>query len=596
MKRPLVFCIAILGSFVATSGEARIIHVPADSSSIQAGINGAVDGDTVLVARGHYYERLDFAWTAILVASNFILDNDTTTIDSTVIDGGTAGAVVVFPGYGPSASTIQGFTITGGYSGERERTDGWSGRSGITRDIMTDNYADYVDRELVHKDNPPVITNNIITGNDGVGIYCEGYIPTITSNAVPGGSVSRGGGVYCWSTAPTVKYNVVMNNSGSGIICETSSPSIYGNHVTDNGGHGILCEMFSSPTILSNTVVGNSAKGLFCRDLSSPAIRGNTISGNLAGGILCWWDSSPLIDSNTVSYNSSDIGGGICCEQSSPVITNNEITCNSAYAGGGGISCVVSSPTIQNNIVSGNSAGYYGGGILCDHLCYSVIQENTITGNSVDSEGGGIYCMINCSPAITNNTIVGNRAVLAGGGIRCGFGSWPVISSNIISNSLDGEGISCESGSNATIRHNDVRNNADGDFDNCPPGVGDMTWGTNVNGDPCDSFFNISCPPLFCYPDTGNYYLAGNSCCLGAGEVGVDIGAFGVGCPAYVLGDANGDGTIDIGDVVYLINYLYKGGSAPDPLPAGDTNSDGVVDLGDVVYLINYLYKGGPPP
>ncbi|MGB7063090.1 MAG: S8 family serine peptidase [Candidatus Zixiibacteriota bacterium] len=61
-------------------------------------------------------------------------------------------------------------------------------------------------------------------------------------------------------------------------------------------------------------------------------------------------------------------------------------------------------------------------------------------------------------------------------------------------------------------------------------------------------------------------------------------------------GDANGDGTIDIGDVVYLINYLYKGGPAPEPLDAGDANSDGVIDIGDVVYLINYLYKGGPSP
>ncbi|MCK4403990.1 MAG: SBBP repeat-containing protein [candidate division Zixibacteria bacterium] len=64
----------------------------------------------------------------------------------------------------------------------------------------------------------------------------------------------------------------------------------------------------------------------------------------------------------------------------------------------------------------------------------------------------------------------------------------------------------------------------------------------------------------------------------------------------FISGDANGDGVIDLGDVVYLINYLYRNGTAPDPLPAGDCNCDGIVDLGDVVYLINYLYRGGPPP
>jgi len=61
-------------------------------------------------------------------------------------------------------------------------------------------------------------------------------------------------------------------------------------------------------------------------------------------------------------------------------------------------------------------------------------------------------------------------------------------------------------------------------------------------------------------------------------------------------GDANEDGVIDIGDVVYLLEYLFKGGPAPDPLEAGDTNCDGLVNIGDVVYLINYLFKGGTAP
>jgi len=64
----------------------------------------------------------------------------------------------------------------------------------------------------------------------------------------------------------------------------------------------------------------------------------------------------------------------------------------------------------------------------------------------------------------------------------------------------------------------------------------------------------------------------------------------------YICGDCNDDGIIDVGDVVYIINYLYKGESGPDPLQAGDANSNGMLELGDVVYLINYLYKSGPPP
>ncbi len=63
-----------------------------------------------------------------------------------------------------------------------------------------------------------------------------------------------------------------------------------------------------------------------------------------------------------------------------------------------------------------------------------------------------------------------------------------------------------------------------------------------------------------------------------------------------LCGDCTGDGVVDLGDVIYLINYLYRGGPPPDPLCIGDVNCDGEVDLGDVIYLINYLYHGGPPP
>jgi photosystem II stability/assembly factor-like uncharacterized protein len=59
-------------------------------------------------------------------------------------------------------------------------------------------------------------------------------------------------------------------------------------------------------------------------------------------------------------------------------------------------------------------------------------------------------------------------------------------------------------------------------------------------------------------------------------------------------GDANGDGTIDVADVFYLINALFASG--PAPVGAADVNGDGVVDIADVFYLINDLFAGGPPP
>jgi hypothetical protein len=61
-------------------------------------------------------------------------------------------------------------------------------------------------------------------------------------------------------------------------------------------------------------------------------------------------------------------------------------------------------------------------------------------------------------------------------------------------------------------------------------------------------------------------------------------------------GDANGDGEVNVGDVVFIINFLYRGGDPPVPMERADANCDGIVDVGDVVYLVNYLYRGGPEP
>jgi hypothetical protein len=76
---------------------------------------------------------------------------------------------------------------------------------------------------------------------------------------------------------------------------------------------------------------------------------------------------------------------------------------------------------------------------------------------------------------------------------------------------------------------------------------------------------------------------------------GQDGSGKGIYAQKYCLGgDADGNGTVDVADAFYLINYLYAGG----PPPRGCANGDGssAVDIADVFYLINYLFAGGPPP
>lgn len=66
--------------------------------------------------------------------------------------------------------------------------------------------------------------------------------------------------------------------------------------------------------------------------------------------------------------------------------------------------------------------------------------------------------------------------------------------------------------------------------------------------------------------------------------------------PSYVCGDADGSGIITISDAVFLINYIFAGGAAPNPLESGNVNNDGIISISDAVYLINYIFSGGPAP
>ncbi len=65
---------------------------------------------------------------------------------------------------------------------------------------------------------------------------------------------------------------------------------------------------------------------------------------------------------------------------------------------------------------------------------------------------------------------------------------------------------------------------------------------------------------------------------------------------AYLCGDANGDESVNVADGVFIINFVFKGGTNPDPEEAADANCDSGLNVGDAVYVINYVFKGGPAP
>ena len=64
----------------------------------------------------------------------------------------------------------------------------------------------------------------------------------------------------------------------------------------------------------------------------------------------------------------------------------------------------------------------------------------------------------------------------------------------------------------------------------------------------------------------------------------------------FLRGDVDNDFAIAINDAVFLLNFLFGGGNAPNCLDAADVNDNGAVDLADPITLLTFLFLFGTPP
>jgi len=299
---------------ILTIGAAaqNTIHVPADQPTIQAAINVASPGDTVLVAPGSYVENINFLGKAITVTSS---DGAA----STILDGGGVKSVVTFNSAESSGSVLNGFTVRNGsgvlISGGGVEISGAS----------------------------PTITNNLITGNrasQGMGIRVNGGSPLIQGNTITanlqGPSSATGGGISVagnntQSANPKILNNVITNHtvggSGGGIaVSYFSSPLIENNYIAGNsayvGGGGIWITSYQSVIVRQNIIVNNSSgsqdpgSGLYVVGSTSgqPQVINNTLYGNFSsdGASSLYLDAGPgSIFSNNIVFATS--GNGITC-------------------------------------------------------------------------------------------------------------------------------------------------------------------------------------------------------------------------------------------------------------------------------------------
>lgn len=258
MKRLALLAVGLAFLF-GTNKAQTLINVPADYKTIQDAIDHSMDGDTVLVAPGTYYENISFNGKAILLTSNFIYHRNFSQVSNTIINGSKStkpdsASCVTFDSNEGKNSIIQGFTLTGG---------------------------------------------------------------TGTESIYPGDGVAHrgGGGILVDHSSPTIRFNYIYNNgktdgrmNGAGIDAHNqSSPLITNNVIAFNKGSfgvGLCLWEFASATVKNNIIAYNTGAHWYGGagigiDLSSAIIENNTIANNYAfgngadkngtgGGIVIW--------------------------------------------------------------------------------------------------------------------------------------------------------------------------------------------------------------------------------------------------------------------------------------------------------------------
>jgi len=216
---------------------AKIINVPSDIDSIQGGINIASDGDTVLVDVGTYVENINFKGKNIIVGSMFIIDDDTSYISQTVIDGDSSGSVVTFENGEDSTTVLSGFTITNG-SGTLCEDEGYYGFDEVNGGGIFCTSASPTLNNLIIKNNR--VSGSIRhVGGGGGGIYFENSTCRLKNVKIKNCfSGTSGGAILLVNTDGQIQNSLIENNSAgedcAGIYSANSSPVIYKTIIASN--------------------------------------------------------------------------------------------------------------------------------------------------------------------------------------------------------------------------------------------------------------------------------------------------------------------------------------------------------------------------
>jgi len=353
----VLFCLC----FFWRIGSADTITVDdnsgADYVKIQDAIDNAMDGDTIRVYEGTYYENVVVDKTVSLLGNG----SDVTTINGS----GSRDLVKITADW----VNMSGFTVTGrgGYGTSENTSINVFSNHNI---ISNNNCSNWFNGIKLHSSNNNTIKNNTFRNNfyQGIGLKSSSDC-IITSNTIDNSFM----GIVLSSSSGCIILNNSMKETGlhiegrlenwnSHFIDDTNTinekPLIY---IKNNSG--LIIPQGAGQVILANCTWMNVE---------------NQSCSNGSIGILVGYSSNITIENNTCENNWYSI---ILDRSSTCTITNN-ICSSRNYMG---IFIFDSNLiTIITNTISGNAIGIFLGTSSDDNtVYYTFINNNTISGNQV---------------------------------------------------------------------------------------------------------------------------------------------------------------------------------------------------------------------
>ena len=240
------------------------------TADIQSGIDASVNGDTLIAFQGTYFENISFNLKNIVLASEFLLNSDTSYISSTIIDGNQNGRVVSIEqssngsGSYTDATQLVGFTIQNGYA------------------------------------------NQAYPGDNGGAIYCEQANPILSDlRIINNTSYSSGPAIYArFYSEPTIVNCYIENNSGGGgavMSVNEAKTTIINSVISNNNTNEAVYVRHGSMEII-NSIINNNSKDIHC--WAADLIITNSIIGNLN-------NSQIDLDFGNLSITHSNLRGGL---------------------------------------------------------------------------------------------------------------------------------------------------------------------------------------------------------------------------------------------------------------------------------------------